>query len=68
VQSAQCPSPGGLGGFGGGGGGGVGVVVEEEEEGGGPSSVPVSAEGVLAVGGALPLRRRQAHFRLGVGV
>lgn len=26
----------------------------------GPSSVPVSAEGVLTVGGAVPLRRRRA--------
>lgn len=26
---------------------------------GGPSSVPVSAEGVLTVGGAVPLRRRR---------
>lgn len=37
---------------------GVGVGL------GRPSSVPVSAEGVLTVGGALPLRRRQAAVRL----
>lgn len=46
------------------GGGGVGGVVG----GVGPSSVPVSAEGVLTVRGALPLRRRKAHFRLRLGV
>lgn len=37
---------------------GVGVSL------GRPSSVPVSAEGVLTIGGALPLRRPQAAVRI----
>lgn len=37
---------------------GVGVGLRR------PSSVPVSAEGVLTIGGALPLRRPQAAIRV----